>query len=113
MPRERLIGLMAAVVAAGAFGACGGASAPSSSRPGDGTAAGKRLFSQRCAACHALADAKSNTTIGPNLDDVRPSTQRIEDQVRNGGGAMPAFESQLDDEQIRAVAAYVAEAARR
>lgn len=107
------LGLLAAVVAAGTLGACGGASTSTSSAPSDGTAVGKQLFSQRCAACHSLADANSNATIGPNLDEARASTQRIEDQVRNGGGAMPAFESQLDDEQIRAVAAYVAEAAGR
>ncbi len=31
---------------------------------------GKTLFTQKCASCHTLADAKSQGTIGPNLDDA-------------------------------------------
>jgi mono/diheme cytochrome c family protein len=32
----------------------------------------------------------------------------VEQQVRNGGGGMPAFEGKLSDAQISAVASYVA-----
>jgi mono/diheme cytochrome c family protein len=38
-------------------------------RSGD-TSKGKQLFLQKCASCHTLADAKSQGTIGPNLDDA-------------------------------------------
>ena len=31
---------------------------------------GKQLFSEKCASCHTLADAKSKGTLGPNLDDA-------------------------------------------
>ena len=31
--------------------------------------AGKKLFQQKCAGCHALAAAGASGTIGPNLDD--------------------------------------------
>jgi mono/diheme cytochrome c family protein len=34
------------------------------------TSKGKQLFSEKCASCHTLADAKSQGTIGPNLDDA-------------------------------------------
>ena len=34
------------------------------------TSKGKQLFTQKCASCHTLADAKSTGTIGPNLDDA-------------------------------------------
>jgi mono/diheme cytochrome c family protein len=34
------------------------------------TSKGKQLFIQKCASCHTLADAKSQGTIGPNLDDA-------------------------------------------
>jgi mono/diheme cytochrome c family protein len=34
------------------------------------TSKGKQLFVQKCASCHTLADAKSQGTIGPNLDDA-------------------------------------------
>ena len=33
-------------------------------------AAGKVLFTKNCGACHALADAGTSGTIGPNLDDA-------------------------------------------
>jgi len=32
--------------------------------------AGKKLFVQACGGCHTLADAGTNGTIGPNLDDA-------------------------------------------
>ncbi len=97
---------------AATLAACGGADEESVTPPSDATASdGRELFAQRCAACHSLADAKANGTVGPNLDEVRPSAQRVEGKVRNGGGGMPAFEGQLSDSQIRAVASYVAEVA--
>ncbi|HEY8644469.1 MAG TPA: c-type cytochrome [Gaiellaceae bacterium] len=34
------------------------------------TSKGKQLFIEKCASCHTLADAKSQGTIGPNLDDA-------------------------------------------
>ena len=34
------------------------------------TSKGKQLFTQKCASCHTLADAKSQGTLGPNLDDA-------------------------------------------
>ena len=50
---------------------------------------GKALFIQKCGACHTLADAKSQGTVGPNLDDAFSSDkaqgfslQDIKDVVR-------------------------------
>jgi mono/diheme cytochrome c family protein len=77
----------------------------------EAAAAGKQVFTQNCASCHTLSDAGSEGQVGPNLDDVKPSESKVESQVRQGGGAMPAFEGQLSDAQIKAVAAYVASAA--
>src|SRR5215204_1249564 len=37
---------------------------------------GKTLFSQKCASCHELADAKATGTIGPSLDDAFASVRR-------------------------------------
>jgi mono/diheme cytochrome c family protein len=37
---------------------------------------GKKLFSTKCASCHVLADAKSQGTIGPNLDDAFSSDKQ-------------------------------------
>jgi mono/diheme cytochrome c family protein len=40
------------------------------------TSKGKQLFSEKCASCHTLADAKSQGTIGPNLDDAFSSDKQ-------------------------------------
>jgi mono/diheme cytochrome c family protein len=69
----------------------------------------KQLFTQSCGACHVLADAGTSGTIGPNLDQTKPSLDRAIEQITNGGGGMPAFGDQLSEEQIRALAEYVVE----
>ena len=64
-----------------------------------------------CGTCHTLAAAGSDGTTGPNLDDLMPDKETVEAQVRSGGGGMPAFEGQLSDAEIEAVATYVSESA--
>ena len=77
---------------------------------GGGSAADpKGLFASNCGSCHTLAAAGTSGQIGPNLDQISPALERIEEQIRKGGGGMPAFEGQLSDEQIRALAKYVFE----
>ena len=68
---------------------------------------GKSIFTANCAACHTLADAGTTGTVGPNLDDSRPSKELVVDRVTNGRGQMPSFEDSLDPSQIAAVADYV------
>ncbi len=67
------------------------------------------LFGSNCASCHTLAAAGATGTIGPNLDNSSVDAAAIEEQIRQGGGGMPAFEGQLSDEQITALAQFVAE----
>lgn len=71
--------------------------------------AGKEVFlgESGCSGCHTLADAGSTGTIGPNLDAVKPSYDKVVSQVTNGGGVMPPFGDKLTEEQIQDVAAYV------
>lgn len=75
---------------------------------------GKQVFSEtaepQCAICHTLADAGSTAEIGPILDQLKPDADRTRNAVRNGVGIMPAYGDTLSDEQIDAVAAYVAQA---
>ena len=81
---------------------------PPPAGPGDELAQGKEVFaSAGCATCHTLADAGSTGTVGPNLDDAKPSKELAIDRVTSGAGAMPPFAGQLTDEQIDAVATYV------
>jgi mono/diheme cytochrome c family protein len=72
---------------------------------------GKQVFTTTCAGCHTLADAGTHGTVGPNLDQLKPSEALVQTQVTNGGGGMPAFKGQLTDQQIKAVAQYVSSVA--
>jgi mono/diheme cytochrome c family protein len=73
--------------------------------------AGMAVFESTCASCHTLAAAGSTGTVGPNLDQLKPSDAIVAHQVTNGGGGMPAFGSSLSKAQITAVAAYVSSVA--
>jgi cytochrome c6 len=73
---------------------------------------GKQIFaSAGCASCHTLKDAGATGTVGPNLDQLKPSEARVDTQVTNGGAVMPAFKGRLTPAQITAVAKYVASVA--
>ncbi|WP_274423917.1 SorU family sulfite dehydrogenase c-type cytochrome subunit [Chelativorans sp. YIM 93263] len=75
---------------------------------------GREVFTSAepaCVVCHTLQDAEAAGRIGPNLDDLQPSEDQVRLVVRGGAGAMPAYEGLLSDEEIDAVAAYVAHAA--
>jgi cytochrome c6 len=72
---------------------------------------GKQIFLEdgNCATCHALEDANSSGNIGPNLNEIKPDISRVLMAVTNGIGVMPAYQGQLSDEEINAVATYVVE----
>ena len=76
---------------------------------GGGGTDGKSIFTSNCGSCHTLGAAGTSGTIGPNLDESKPSRALAVDRVTNGMGAMPAFKGQLSAQQIQAVAKYVAE----
>jgi mono/diheme cytochrome c family protein len=75
---------------------------------GDATA-GKAVFtgSAGCSGCHTLKDAGATGTVGPDLDQLKPSLTAVHAQVEHGGGVMPAFKDTLSAKQIDDVAAYV------
>ena len=75
--------------------------------------AGKQVFlgSSACGGCHTLADAGSSGNVGPNLDDAKPTYDKVVAQVTNGGGVMPPFKGTLTEQQIADVAAYVSSVA--
>jgi cytochrome c6 len=74
-------------------------------------AAGKEVFaSAGCGACHVLADAGTSGTVGPNLDQAKPSRELVIERVTNGKPPMPSFKDQLSEKQIEDVAAYVVQA---
>ena len=92
-------------------------SGSTSTTPSSGSAQGaapngKQIFeSAGCSGCHTLKDAGSTGTVGPNLDQLKPSDPTVEHQVEVGGGAMPSFQGRLTPAQIAAVAHYVSSVA--
>jgi cytochrome c6 len=85
---------------------------PSAAGPAKNATSGKDIFTGNCGSCHTLADAGTSGKVGPNLDTLKPDQSRVQRQVINGGGAMPAFKGQLTPAQITAVAKYVSQAAK-
>ena len=113
-----VVASLVAALVAGAAG-CGGdddedasgTTAPAATTT-DGGADGAEVFADAgCGSCHTLAAAGASGTTGPNLDEVQPDKETVAEQVTNGGGGMPAFGDRLSDEEIDAVATYVAESA--
>jgi len=72
------------------------------------SSAGKGVFaSAGCGSCHTLAAAHATGTVGPNLDQLKPSYRTVTGQVTLGGAAMPSFKGRLSSQQIADVAAFV------
>jgi cytochrome c2 len=85
---------------------------------------GKQLFTEKCAACHTLAEAKATGKVGPNLDAAFASDraqgfedstfrQVVADQIKypgdytaENGPTMP--KNLVEGEDVDDVAAYVA-----
>jgi cbb3-type cytochrome c oxidase subunit III len=107
MPRDLVSGANADAVAAYVAQVAGNAA--TSKNP----TSGKDIFVANCGSCHTLKNAGTSGSVGPNLDQLRPDLSRVQRQVINGGGVMPAFKGTLTPAQITAVAKYVASVAGR
>jgi mono/diheme cytochrome c family protein len=84
------------------------ATTTTSSGGSDLVAQGKDVFAKSgCASCHTLKDAGATGTVGPNLDEAKPSKDLVVERVTNGKAPMPSFKGQLTGEEIQAVAEYV------
>ena len=90
--------------------AAGGTTASGSGEVVGDPAKGEPVFaSAGCNSCHTLSAANASGSIGPNLDEAKPSFDLVVERVTEGKGVMPSFKGQLTDEQIRDVAAFVSE----
>lgn len=74
--------------------------------PTDGTSVWE---ANGCGACHTLAAAQSSGTVGPNLDDAKPSYELAVQRVSLGQGGMPNFGDKLEPQQIADVAQFIVE----
>lgn len=74
-------------------------------------AAGGKIFSANCAACHAGGNNVVNAAKTLKKEALKQyemdSIEAITYQVNNGKNAMPAFNGRLTDAQIDDVATYV------
>jgi mono/diheme cytochrome c family protein len=109
MPKNLVTGQDAVDVSAyvAAVSGQGGSAAPPSALGTDG----KTIFTAECASCHTLAAAQATGTIGPNIDQLKPSEAIAKHQVEVGGSVMPAFKGKLSAAQIASVAKFVASSA--
>jgi cytochrome c6 len=74
---------------------------------------GKALFQGTCGGCHTLADAGTTGRVGPNLTRLDSSSAQVAGQIRQGDPPdMPAFGRRLSEDQITAIAEYVASSPR-
>lgn len=108
--------VIALVLSFGLVAACGGDSddgapteetaEPTSTAGGsDGGIDAAALYSTSCATCHG---AEGQGASAPDLQGFEEGDlASIEQQIREGGGSMPAFGDRLSDEEIGALAEYV------
>lgn len=76
---------------------------PPEASPTEAAGDSATLYADNCAACH---DADGSGGSGPDLrgeDDVGG----VAEQIRAGGGSMPAFAGELTDAEIDDLAAFV------
>jgi cbb3-type cytochrome c oxidase subunit III len=107
MPRDLVVGEDAEAVAAYVAAVAANPKAEVALPAGAGGNDPKLLFESNCGSCHVFADAGTEGSIGPNLDQSNVTVQQAVRQISNGGGGMPAFKGQLEEQQIRALAQYV------
>jgi DMSO/TMAO reductase YedYZ molybdopterin-dependent catalytic subunit/mono/diheme cytochrome c family protein len=65
-----------------------------------------------CGLCHTLSDAGATGRLGPNLDQMGASEERIIAAVTNGLGTMPSYGESLTPTTIRDIARYIVEVTR-
>ncbi len=74
-------------------------------------AKGAKIFSANCAACHQggnnVVAANKNLKADTLKQYGMNSVAAIVAQVTNGKGAMPSFKGRIQEDDIKAVAAYV------
>ena len=115
--RARIVIGRTLLALAASLGLVAGVGVPGVARSADDArllSQGKALFTggaaPPCGLCHTLKDAGTSGAIGPPLDEIQPDAARVATALRNGIGAMPSYKATLKEEQIQALARYVAKA---
>lgn len=82
--------------------------APNNPTTPDGKPDGKALYEQNCAVCHG-EDGKMGSAGAKDLSVSALNAEQRFSIITNGKGAMTPFKDVLDEEQRKAVAAYLDE----
>lgn len=105
MPDARLrIAFLAPVAVALIAAGCGG---DGEARVSADPASAALFTSVGCGDCHALADAGTSGTTGPDLDERAPTADQARVAMQTGPGLMVPFTDRLTPEQIEQLATYV------
>lgn len=67
---------------------------------------GRSLYTAKCARCHG-EDGTKRKWGAKDLQASRLGDTALSERIRNGGGIMPAFREQLNEEQVRMLGVYV------
>ncbi len=105
---------LAAVTTAALAISCVGGQQTDLAVPQGNPAEGERLLDDEvvqpsCGSCHTLEPAGWDAPFAPNLGLAQPGYQRILSAIRQGPGAMPSYTQSLTEDQMRNLAAYVAD----
>ena len=105
-----VLGILGFVFAAGVLGfAIGRSRGEESPAPAVSEPPGAAVFEQAgCGSCHTFGPAGATGQVGPDLGATTLTDDEIRAVVTNGRGRMPAFGGRLSEDQLRAVADYVA-----
>lgn len=108
MARPTTLLVVAVLALAGCGGDDGGSSGPPPQQVVDAgkPAQGRDVFAGNCAACHG---GQGEGGTGPKLAGEAKYTdpEAVVDQIRDGGGGMPAFKGRLSEQELADVSAFV------
>ena len=96
-----------AAVLAGAALALGAGACGEEEKNSGGAPDGRQLFADRCGGCHTLSAAGTSGQVGPDLDQMRPSQDRVLNAIRRGPGQMP--ENVATGADAQAIARFVSQ----
>ena len=72
---------------------------------------GKKVFYGKgnCSSCHVLSDSESSGGVGQNLNQIKPSLERIMSVVNGGIGVMSSYEGVLSYDEIDSLSFFIYE----
>ncbi|MEM9382802.1 MAG: cytochrome c [Planctomycetota bacterium] len=110
---QKILLVLALVSCAGPLVSCGaggGAGKPLSSSAQRGRKVYLESSNPTCGSCHRLNEAGTRGAVGPDLDKMDLTRERVVRSVTQGVGVMPTQRGVLKPGEIQDVADYVMEA---